>query len=151
MSGQFIFISCCLFTLLLGGCNGASSKVDVGPTYKAPAGTGPQTIDGVTYEYPATPERQQAIISGYPQLKLGQTREEVRALVGAPDYAVAMHRRGSDRFEGWQYLYYGHRLHLWTDANDQWVQIFFDRSSERLYYAYANALPGFTAIGAQRE
>src|SRR5262245_17503538 len=88
---------CCLFALLLVGCNGASSRVDVGPNYTAPAPAGLLTVDGVTYQRPATPEREEKILSGYPQIKLGQTREEVRALLGAPDFHVAAHRRGSDR------------------------------------------------------
>ena len=65
MTARFIFTSCCLFTLLLLGCDSASSKTDVGPMYTVPSGTGSQIIGGVTYAYVATSERQQAIVSGY--------------------------------------------------------------------------------------
>src|SRR5262249_12632722 len=146
--------------LLLVGCDFASSQTDVGPVYTVPsgngpsgtgpAGTGPQTIDGVTYAYVAPPQRQQTIISGYAQLKVGQTREEVRALLGAPDYAIAMHPRESLRFIGWHYIYHIRTRYNWTHTSDQWVSILFDESTDRLYWAQPNALPGLTDVGAQR-
>jgi len=154
MRARLIVNSCWLVVWVLAGCNSASSKVDVGPNYTAPAPAGLLTENGVTYERPATPEREQKILSGYPQLAVGQTREEVRALLGAPDAHVATHRRGSDRFEGWYYIYYGHQVRQLindTDANDQVIQIFFDRADDRLNYAHPASLPGLLDVGQKRE
>src|SRR6188472_3997667 len=114
MAARFNFTICCLISLLLVGCNSAKSKTDVGPTYIVPPGTGSQTIDGVTYAYVAPAERQQAIISGYAQLKVGQTREEVRALLGLPDSALPMQPHQSFRFLGWHYVYHIRTIFNWT-------------------------------------
>jgi hypothetical protein len=148
MAARFNFTTCCLITLLLMGCESARSKTDVGPRYIVPPGTGSETIDGVTYAYVAPAERQQAIISGYAQLKVGQTREEVRTLLGAPDYAIAMYPRRSYRFLGWHYIYHIRTIFNWTDTSDQWVQTMFDPSSDRLYWAHSNSLPGLADVGA---
>jgi len=140
--------------LLFVGCNGASSRVDIGPNYMAPDPAGPLTVNGMTYERPATAEREEKLISGYPQLKLGQTREEVRALLGAPDGQIAVHRRGSDRFEGWYYLYYGHRVRQLrndADENDQYIRILFDRTDDRLYFANPKNFPGLSDVGEEGE
>jgi hypothetical protein len=71
-------------------------------------------------------------------------------LLGPPDRAIAMHRRSSDRFLGWHYLYHIRTLQNWTDASDQYVSILFDQSSDRLYWAEPGALPGLTDVGAPR-
>src|SRR4051794_36307475 len=83
----------CGVSLLTSGCRKSSMStptskpVDVGPTYVAPSGTGATTIDGIQYGYVATPEREAQIVRGFPKLRLGQSREEVRDALGLPDTA----------------------------------------------------------------
>src|SRR4051794_12696240 len=83
-----------LIPLLLAfavGCSKSSASspttepTDVGPTYTSPTGAGATTIDGVEYEYIASAEREKQIASGFPKLKVGQSREEVRDALGMPD------------------------------------------------------------------
>ena len=110
-----------------------------------------QTIDGVTYAYVAPAERQQRI-SGYAKLRVGDTREEVRALLGAPDLANAIHERQSDKFAGWHYIYVYRTVHpdkRWADSKDQLVQVFFDPSGDRLTWAHTNNIPDLSEVGSQ--
>src|SRR5438067_68192 len=73
-----------LASLLAAGCASRSTPTtapaDVAATYAAPAdATGPLRIEGVDYDYIATPSREQQILEGFPKLRVGQSREEVRA------------------------------------------------------------------------
>jgi hypothetical protein len=148
MTARIFLTSWSLLTLVLLGCDSANSKSDIGPSYIAPSGTSLQKIDGVTYAYVATPERQKSISSGFAQLKIGQSREEIRTLLGAPDFAIAMHRPESTRFTGWHYIYNIRTIYNWTNSSDQWVEMMFDQTSDRLYWAHSNAIPGLTDVGA---
>lgn len=80
----------------------ATKPTDVGPTYTGPTGASPATIDSVEYAYVASAERETQIVSGFPKLKVGQSREEVRDVLGAPDTAQPGYSKEySSRFLGW--------------------------------------------------
>src|SRR5438270_446126 len=81
-------------------------RPDGGPTYTSPTGAGATIIDGVEYEYVASAEREKQIVSGFPKLKVGQSREEVRDALGMPDTArPGYSKEYNSRFLGWSYMY----------------------------------------------
>lgn len=126
----------------------ASQPTDVGPTYVAPSGTGTATINGIEYEYVATGEREAQIVAGFPKLKLGQSREEVRAALGLPDRATPGYRKEYNApFRGWGYMY---KIKMRTgspNTNDVCVQVFFDPAGE-LKWAVPNHIEGFKEVGS---
>jgi hypothetical protein len=96
---------------------------DVGPVYVRPASASSATIDGVYWEYVAVPERHRQIFDGYPQLRIGQTREEVRALMGPPDFVKPL---GDTVFAGWAYSYDDKRREAdWGGPADRSITVYF--------------------------
>jgi hypothetical protein len=133
------------------GCAGPSTPVpmrpsDVGATYIAPSGTGARTINGLEYKYVATAERRAQIIAGYRKLKLGQSREEVRAALGLPDRAQTMYDKRGRIFYGWDYDY--DIKMRWPGPNiyDVQVSLFFNPEG-KLRRALPCHIPGLKALG----
>ena len=122
---------------------------DEGPTYVAPAGTGAAKIDGFEYKYVATAERESNIIAGFKKLKVGQSREDVRKLLGPPDVADTSFTKGfRDEFRGWYYQY-KIRMRSLASTNDVCVEVFFDTKG-KLHWAVPENIPDLREIGQVR-
>lgn len=145
-----------IFTCTLGVASAAAVKApppapttrpaDVGGKYVPPAGTGPATIEGIKYKYVATREREGQIVAGYVKLKVGQTREDVRAALGPPDKANRQYGKEADApFLGWSYTYRIKTRAGAPNENDVRVQVYFDPEG-KLHWAYPN-VPGLKEIG----
>jgi hypothetical protein len=132
------------------GCTAPSAPVpprpsDVGSTYVAPSGTGPRTIDGIEYKYVATAERKAKIIAGFPKLKLGQSREKVRAALGLPDTARPMYDKRCKEFHGWVYDY-DIKMRAPSNMYDVCVGVYFNPNG-KLRWAVPCHIPGLKAVG----
>jgi hypothetical protein len=123
-----------------------TKPTDVGPIYVAPNGTSARTIDGIEYEFIATPDREAQIIAGFPQLMLGQSREEVRAALGLPDAATPGYGKEYNAFRGWGYIYKIKMRAGGPNTNDVCVQVFFNPAGE-LKWAVPNHIPGLKEVG----
>jgi hypothetical protein len=136
--------------IILGGCaqpSQTTAPTDVGPEYTAPTGSGPATIEGISYEYVATPEREQEIIAGFRKLKVGQLREEVRQAMGPPDSAKPMYGKAKDSpFHGWSYLYKIRMRSRGANTRDVCVQVFFSPDG-KLHWAVPENIAGLSEVG----
>lgn len=147
-----ILVACAVMGDVLGcaeppPASQTTKPTDVGPTYVAPGGTGATTIDGIAFEYVATAEREAQIVAGFPKLKLGQSREEVRAALGLPDAAGPGYgKEYNPRFHGWGYMYKIRMRAEGPNTNDVCVQVFFNPAGE-LKWAVPNHIPGLKEIG----
>jgi len=122
------------------------NQTDVGATFPKPAAIRSVTIGGVEYEYVAPADRRLQVIDGYVQLKIGMTREEVRAILGDPDRAYAGYTKGAPRqFTGWAYNYYLLQRHL--NSYDSGIELFFSKTDHRLEQVVPSGLPGLKEIG----
>jgi hypothetical protein len=122
---------------------------DVGHKYVRPAGSGPRTIAGVKYAYVATPEREAQIVEGFSKLKVGQTREEVRAALGPPDKrnrSYAKVKQAKPPFLGWCYTYKIKMRGGASNENNVCVQVFFNPAG-KLTWAAPN-VPGLKDVGS---
>jgi len=129
-------------------CAASAVPSDVGPLYVSPAGTGPTTIDGVHYEYVAPVDREARIISGFRTLKLGQSREDVRAALGPPDLASPLYGKAADGpFLGWTYLYKIRMRSGGPNTNDVCVEVFFDPRNA-LHWAVPSHIDGLEDVGS---
>jgi hypothetical protein len=129
------------------GSSPATKPTDVGPTYTSPTGAGATTIDGVEFEYVASAEREKQIVSGFPKLKVGQSREEVRDALGMPDTAQPGYSKEyNSRFLGWSYMYKIKMRSGSPNTNDICVQVFFDPSGN-LKWAVPSHIEGLKEIG----
>ncbi|HEX3355886.1 MAG TPA: hypothetical protein VHS31_02800 [Tepidisphaeraceae bacterium] len=101
-----LLLTCSPTPLLLLGCS-KSPGADVGPTFPHPPATAPiPSGHDLPWEYVATPQRQQQILAGFAKLKVGQSREQVRALLGPPDSAVPCYESWNfNKYAGWHYSY----------------------------------------------
>jgi hypothetical protein len=143
----------CVSSILVG-CSKSSASApttkptDVGPTYVAPDGTGTKTVDSVEYEYVATPERETQITTGFPKLKGGQTREEVRNALGLPDSARPGYSKAyNSQFLGWGYMYRMKMRAGSPNTNDVCVQVFFDPAG-KLKWAVPSHIAGLKEVGS---
>ena len=113
------------------GCTQSASNpvvIDIGPIY-VPADTGAATVDGISYEYIATADREAQILAGFQKLKVGQSREEVRDVMGPPDMAFLGRAKGPDpdvRF--WVFVYKIKQMESepMNVYNDTFIRILFD-------------------------
>jgi hypothetical protein len=135
------------------GCSKPSTSspttrpTDVGPSYTSPPGAGATTIEGVEYEYVASAEREKQIVSGFPTLKVGQSRDEVRDALGLPDTAQPGYSKEyNSRFLGWSYMYKIKMRSGSPNTKDVCVQVFFD-STGKLKWAVPNHIEGLKEIG----
>jgi hypothetical protein len=144
----------CVALSFAAGCADSSvsapttKPTDVGPTYISPVSAStPTTIDGVGYEYVATAERERQIVDGFPKLKVGQSREEVRDAMGLPDTAQPGYSKEyNSRFLGWSYLYRIRMRSGGPNTNDVCVEVFFD-SAGNLMRAVPNHIAGLKEVG----
>jgi hypothetical protein len=122
-----------------------TKPTDVGPTYVAPAGTGPTTIDGVEYEYVARAERQAQIVAGFSNLSVGQSREDVRDALGPPDIARPDYGKAyNSPLLGWSYMY---RIKMRAGGtNEVCVEVFFDPAG-KLKWAVPERIAGLKEVG----
>jgi hypothetical protein len=138
--------------LFAAGCVGPSASAprtiprDVGSTYVAPSGTGARTIDGIEYQYVATARRRAQIIAGHRKLKLGQSREEVRSLLGLPDRADPMYPKTAEPFLGWAYDYIIKTRADGPNMGDACVGVYFNPDG-KLKWAVPCNIPGLKAVG----
>jgi len=124
-----------------------TKPTDVGPTYVAPNGTGTRTIGGIEFGYVATAEREAQIVAGFPKVKLGQSREEVRAVLGLPDAArPAYGKEYNAPFRGWVYTYKIKMRVGSPNTNDVCVLVFFNPAGE-LRSAVPNHIPDLKEVG----
>lgn len=134
------------------GCAGPSPSAqmarpsDVGPIYVTPGGTGARTIDGIEYKYVATAKRRAQIVAGFPKLKLGQSREKVRAALGLPDRAYPMYDKRGQVFGGWTYRYEIKMRAPGPNMYDVRVSLFFNPAG-KLRWAVPCHIPGLKSIG----
>jgi hypothetical protein len=144
----------CVALSFVAGCADSSvsapttKPTDVGPTYIAPVSAStPTTIDGVEYGYVATAEREKQIVDGFPKLKVGQSREEVRDALGLPDIAQpASSKEYPGRFLGWSYMYRIKMRSGGPNTNDVCVEVFFG-SAGNLKWAVPNHIAGLKEVG----
>ena len=134
------------------GCHRSPPMVippDVGGTYGSPVSSGitcPGGTPGRRYPYAAAADRERAITSGYPGLRVGQTREQVRQLLGPPGDADPMcSKQLSPRFTGWAFTYTV-RANEPANTNNANVEVFFDPNN-RLHSAVPSHVPGLAAVG----
>ena len=127
------------------GCSMSSASspttkpTDIGPTYSAPADA---------YEYVANAEREKQIVDGFPKLKVGQSREEVRDALGLPDTAQPGYSKEyNSRFLGWSYMYKIKMRFGGPNTNDVCVEVFFDPAGN-LSWAVPNHIDGLKEIGS---
>lgn len=151
ITGKIISFLGCLTLLYTVGCTLSAPAnrppSDVGPTYVAPAGAGPATLDGVEYEYVATSEREAQIVAGFPKLKTGQSREDVRDTLGPPDRAIPAYGKAySAPFRGWAYLYKIKMRSQGPNTNDICVNVYFDPDGN-LDWAVPSNIAGLTEVG----
>src|SRR5260370_9886212 len=135
-----------LWTVLIirGGCAAPSpttAPTDVGATYSPPPGSGPVTIEGISYAYVVMPAREQEIVEGFRKLEVGQCREEVRQEMGPPDSAETMYGMAKDSpFHGWSYMYKIRMRPGGPNTNDVCVEVFFNPEG-KLRRAVPNPIP----------
>jgi hypothetical protein len=105
-----------------------------GGVYAHPAGTGPQTIEGIDYAYIASATRETQIRTAYASLTVGQTREDVRRALGAPDLAFPRYTSNEEghRYLGWGYLYLLRDTPHRSSTADVNILMVFDPSTNRL-------------------
>lgn len=146
-------ISAWILLAIAGSCSkppasSATTKpTDVGPTYAGLTAATVTSIDGVEYEYVASAEREQQIVRGFPKLKVGQSREEVRDTLGLPDTARPRHSKAyNSQFLGWSYIYRIKMRSGGPNINDVCVELFFDPAGN-LKWAVPNHIPGLKEIG----
>ena len=141
--------SCIALLVALGGCTHVT-PTDVGPTYVAPADSGPTIIDGISYWYVAAPARQEEITAGFPKLKVGQSREDVRQAIGAPDDASPEYgEKNAGSFSGWYYMY---RIRMRGTPHEGWmsnvcVDVFFNAGG-KLTWADPENIAGLSEVGS---
>jgi hypothetical protein len=150
---KIIVFCICVAFILPTGCGRPSASTpatkptDVGPTYVRPNGTGAAKIDGVDYQYVATREREAQIVAGFPKLKLGQTREQVRNALGPPDFANPEFSKAfNSQFLGWSYQYYIKERVVSPNMNDPCVEVFFDPNG-KITWAVPENIAGLKEIG----
>ena len=137
--------------LIIGvGCgrpSQATTPTDVGPTYAAPPGNGPVTIEGITYGYVATQEREQEIITGFRKLSVGQSREDVREAMGPPDSAETMWGKDDFKpFTGWSYMYKIRMRPVGPNTSDVCIHVFFNPKG-KLEWAVPSHIAGLSEVG----
>jgi hypothetical protein len=139
-----------ILLIFTGGCarpSRATVPTDVGLEYTTPIGSGPATIEGISYEYVATPDREQEIIAGFGKLKIGQSREEVRQAMGRPDSAEPMYGKAKDSpFHGWSYMYKIKMRSGRPNTGDICVQVFFNPDG-KLHWAVPSHIAGLSEVG----
>jgi hypothetical protein len=120
---------------------------DVGTLYVAPADTRRTPAGGVQQVYVATKERKAQIVNGFSKLKLGQTREQVRDILGPPDRAEAMHGKArSAPFHGWDYTYELKMETIDGNMSNKYADVFFD-AENKLEWAEGHNIKGLHEIG----
>lgn len=131
-------------TRLLLGENQSPPPEDIGPVYRPPLQA---KTDGCEYGYVATAEREAQIIAGFRNLTVGQSREEVRDAMGAPDEAKPMYRKAHNMpFIGWSYTYKIKMRSGGPNMNDVCVEVFFSADGT-LHWAVPNHIAGLEEIG----
>ena len=136
----------CTMVALISGC--VLPRFDVGPTYLPPTSTRSLGNGLHDYRYIATPARREQIVNGFGNLKVGQTREEVRAAMGPPDLADAQYSLELfPKYEGWRYHYYIRLLALGPNFRDEYVGAYF-KPDGKLKWAVASNIPGLTEVGS---
>jgi outer membrane protein assembly factor BamE (lipoprotein component of BamABCDE complex) len=86
-------------------------------------------------------------VAGFQNLKVGQSRQEVRDALGPPDEASP--RYGKDRhatFRGWGYTYEIKTRTGGPNTNDVCVQVFFD-PDDTLLWAVPSHIAGLSDVG----
>ena len=145
-------IAACILLLSVGGCKNAttagpnSKPQNPGALYSKPVGTGAATVDGIKFRYVATEERKRQILEGFPKLKIGDTRDKVREVLGPPDRDEELYgKKRSDPFHGWTLTYEIKMRHV-ANTNDVCVQAFFNPDGE-LHWAIPANIDDLKEIG----
>ena len=126
------------------GENQSPPPEDVGPVYMQPPDAKP---DHSEYGYAATPEREAQIIAGFRNLKVGQSREEVRDVMGLPDSAEPMYRKARNMpFIGWKYLYEIKTQSGPPKTSNVYVSVYFNPDGN-LHWAVPNRIAGLEEVG----
>jgi hypothetical protein len=126
-------------------------KKTLGAEYVQPNAAGPATIDGIHYEYVATIGRETHIVDGFDKLKLGQSREEVRKLLGLPDIGRPVYTKDNHGPRYWEYIYrIRYRDKTSWNINDLSVELFF-MPNGKLVWAVPHGIPELDMIGGVVE
>ncbi len=143
---------CLLTLLLLPGC---SKPTDIGGgLYIPPPATTIPVPSGhdLPWGYVATPQREQQIRSGFAQLKIGMTRQQVRALMGPPDQAAPCYESWNfNKYAGWHYFYNIRTTQGTTTSYDQETLLAFDPSTNCLTWTSSSSGSALKDIGTPAD
>lgn len=101
------------------------------------------------YPYKATTERAARIIAGVKKLHRCMTKDEVSALLGAPDFSeIAYGPKGPNaRWQGsWWMFFVSKRSHM-MNMQDPMVEVFYD-TTDRAHWIVAHGIEGASEIGS---